>query len=206
MRDSVVLVFLAKSWCKPKHQLHAFHFVHPIAKRGVEFFSLGCDDAGRAKWTKLTEGQGAITADGAITRSGTPFIIFRQENNNWHTIAAVDAQFWDQFTILWSLDKAQINLASIDMGDPLNQGALFNAIATPNAAEDQNLHLTRKANDKLLLGISQSGGSIYLTPATLLLLGAGLNVAVVWKPRCKLIRKVRSFHHSPESYTIAISI
>jgi hypothetical protein len=93
------------------------------------------------------------------------------------------------------LDKAQINLAGIDLGDPLNQWALFNAIATPDAAEDQNLHCPHKAADKLFLGISQSGGIIYLTPATLLLVGTGLNVAVVGKPRCKLIRKVSSFHH-----------
>jgi hypothetical protein len=35
----------------------------------------------------------------------------------------------------------------------------------------------------------------------LLLVGTGLNVAVVGKPRCELIRKVSSFDHSAKSYT-----
>src|ERR1019366_3948688 len=167
----------------PKHQLHAFHFAHPITKRGVEFRSLGCDNAGGAQWAKLAEGDGTITVDRAVTRSCAPFVIFRQENDNWHTITAVDAQFGAQFTVLGSLDKAQINLAGIGLGNQVNQRTLFNTIATPNAAEDQNLHFPHEVADKLLLGICQSGGTIYLTPATLLLVGTSLNVTVVWERR-----------------------
>ena len=70
------MVFLAKSRCEPEHQLDTFHLVHPIAECGVEFFSLGCENTGRAKRTKVAEGQGAITVDRTITNRGAPFVIF----------------------------------------------------------------------------------------------------------------------------------
>jgi len=191
----LVLVFFAKSRRKPEHQLYAFHFTYPIAKSGVEFFFLRRDDAGRAKRAQPAEGHGAITVDRAITGSGAPLIIFRQEHNNWNTTPSVDAQFWGQFSVLWSLDKAQIDLAGIDLDDPLNQRALFNAIAAPDAAEDQNFHFPHEATDKLFLGIGQSGGIICLSPTTLLFVGARPNVPVVKEPRGKLIRKVGSCDH-----------
>jgi hypothetical protein len=56
---------------------------------------------------------------------------------------------------------------------------LLNAIAAPDAAEDQNVHFPHKPADKLLLGIRQMRGVIDLGPAALLLFGASLKVAVV---------------------------
>jgi len=53
-------------------------------------------------------------------------------------------------TVPRPLDKAQINLSWIRLGDPVNERALFNAIAAPDAAEDQNFHFPHKAADKLL--------------------------------------------------------
>ena len=52
-RYELVLVFLAKARGEPQHQLHAFNLVHPIAKRGIDLFFLGCNDACRANRAKL---------------------------------------------------------------------------------------------------------------------------------------------------------
>lgn len=193
-RNELVLIFLSKPRCKSKHQLHAFELIHPIGKRGFEFLFLGRDDARWANRSKLAEGQGAITVYRAITSSRAPFIILREKNNNGHAIAAVDAQFWNQFAVSWSLDETQINLFKIGFGDSVNQRTLFNAIATPDAAEDQDFHFPYKAANKQLLAFAKMGGIVDLAPATLLFVSPRLDVAVVWNTGGKLVDEVRCLH------------
>ncbi len=150
----------------------------------------------------LRRARDAIPADRAITRHGAPFVILGQKKDNGHTIAAVDPQLRRQFTLSRSFDKTQVDLSGISLNDSVNQRALFDAIAAPDAAENQNLHFPHKAAHKLSLGIGESGGLRYLTPAALLLVGTGLKVTVVGQPACKLFRKEGSFHHSYGSILI----
>jgi hypothetical protein len=113
--------------------------------------------------------------------------VFRQKQDDWHATPAVDAQLRDQFGIPGALDEAQIDFRGIGFSDSMNQRALLNAIAAPDATEDQNLHLPHEAAHQLLLGFGQSCGIVDLIPAALLLGGAGPKITVVGKPGCKSI-------------------
>ena len=164
------------------------------------------DNAGRAKRAKPGAGQGAVSIDRAIACGGAPFVIFGQKYYDGHAAAGVDAQLGSNSLSFGRSTKRIIDFSSIGFGDPVNQRTLLDAIAAPDAAEDQNFHFPHKAGDKLLLRIGQVGGVIDLGPAALLLFGAGLKVAVVGETRCKFIRKVGSVCHGWRIIYRAISV
>ena len=194
-QESLVLIFLAQAGSEPKHQLHAFDFIQPIAEGGVQFTFVGRDDSSRAERTQSRMGKGAITVDGAITSGGAPLVIFGQEYDDGDPAAGVDAQFREQFAFLGALDKTQVDLRGVRFGNAINQRALLHAVAAPNAAEDQNFHFPHKAAYELLLDIGEMRGIVDLRPATLLLVCSGVEVAVVWKTRCKFVCEDGSVCH-----------
>jgi len=114
-------------------------------------------------------------------------VVLRQEQNNGYAIPAVDTQLWDQFAIPRTLDEAQIDFPRIRLSDSVDQRALFNAIAAPDAAEDEDLHFPDEAAYQLALGIGQFRSSVDLIPPAFLLISTGSKVFVVGKPGHKSI-------------------
>jgi hypothetical protein len=202
----LVLIFLAQAGSETKHQLHALDFVQPVVQSRIKFVFLGSYDSGRAEWAEPGEGQGAVAVDGAIAGGGAPFIVFGQEYDNGHAASRIDAKFRRQLAFLGPLNKTQIDFSGIGFGDSIYQRALLDAIAAPDAAEDQDFHFAHEAVDELLLRVGQVRGVVHLRPATLLLFRPGLKVAGIRKPCGKLAGKVGGIRHGSGIVHRAISI
>lgn len=86
----------------------------------------------------------------------------------------------------------------------MNQRTLLDAIAAPDAAVNQDLHVTFKAADKPLLCGGQTGYVIDLRPAALLFWSASLKIAVVWNRGRKFVRNGRSLPCSPSIFIVKI--
>jgi hypothetical protein len=63
----------------------------------------------------------------------------------------------------------------------LKKRTLLDAVATPDAGEDQYLHLAFKTAYKLVLWASEVCKLIDLQPSALLFLASCLKVTIIWK-------------------------
>jgi len=79
-------------------------------------------------------------------------------------------------------------------GDALEQGALLNAVAAPDTADDQDVHLANEAAGEFALAIGEMRGIIDLLPAALLLFGAGLNVTGIGLGGGEFVSKIGGVH------------
>ena len=71
--------------------------------------------------------------------------ILGKEENGRDATAAIDTQVLNQFTVYLTLNKAQIDLGRVALGNALNERTLLDAVTAPDAAIDQNLYLSHKA-------------------------------------------------------------
>ena len=80
--------------------------------------------------------------------------IFAEEENNRHAAVSTNAQVYNQFAVHLTLDKAQTDLRRITLRNASYERPLLDTIAAPDSAVDQDLHLSHKPTEQLLLLIS----------------------------------------------------
>lgn len=105
--------------------------------------------------------------------------------------AAVDSQVFDEFAIHPGRSRTRRSILDhIAFRNSLNERPLLHAVAAPDSAVDQNLHLPLEASKQLLLRGYQLRELIHLGPSTLLLFGTGRKILLVWMCRGKLFGEV----------------
>jgi hypothetical protein len=132
----------------------------------------------------------------AIARGGAPFIVLGQKDHHGDAASAVGSHVRVQFAFSKALNEANVNFLGVGLPDPLNQWALLNAIAAPDAAKDQNLHVADKSGHELLLDLGQVRRVVHLFPAALLLFVSRLQVAIVRKARHEFVRQIGGVWHT----------
>lgn len=98
-----------QSGCESEHHLHPFYFIEPISQRRFDLADLWRKSAGWTVRTKSFQGQGAVAIERAVSRCGTPPIIFGKELHDGDAAASVDAQFLFQLYVHLTFDKTQID-------------------------------------------------------------------------------------------------
>jgi len=74
--------------------------------------------------------------------------------------------------VLVAVEKAKVDFPRICLGNALDQGTLLDAIAAPDAADDQYIHLPNEPSDKFALRGTKGGCFVSAPPALLLFLFA----------------------------------
>lgn len=161
--------------------------LHQSARVACQLVLVGRNDADGARWAELARGDSAIAMDSAVTGGGAPVKIFGEKQNHRDAMATVHGDFVAQFGALVALDETQVDLAGIYFGDALDQRTLLDAVAAPDAADDENVHLADEAAEEFALRGCDAGGIIDALPALLLVFFAGSKIFFVAECGGKLL-------------------
>src|SRR5690606_27241997 len=96
--------------------------------------------------------------------------------------------------VLIAVEPAQVDLLRVSLRDPLDQRALLNAIAAPDAREADDVDLADKRPDQLLLRVGEPGLLVNLPPVLLLLGRAGGDILGIRQPGLVLLSKISRIH------------
>ena len=99
-----------------------------------------------------------------------------------------------QIAIGVAVEETQLHQVWPLFGDALQKRALLNAVAAPDAAEDQDFHRTPEAGNDFKLSGRQLGGVVNLVPAALLLGGAGGQIGDVGESLGEFFAEVGGGH------------
>ena len=90
--------------------------------------------------------------DGAVAVGGAEFEVFGQEQGDGDAVASVDADLLGEVFVGVAVEEAEMDAGGIGFGDALEKGALLDAVAAPDAGDDQDVDFAGEAGDELGLG------------------------------------------------------
>jgi hypothetical protein len=189
-------MFFAQAGAQAEHELDAFEFVEPVLEGCGEFFAVGASDAGWAGGAELAMSHGTITIQGAVAEDGAEVEILGEEKGDGNPIAFIDADLLGQIAMLIAIDEAKIDLAGVGGGDVVEEGALLHAVAAPDSAHDQDVHLADEAGEQIAMRGGERDAGVEIGPAPLLLGVAGEKVLVVWQSLRKFAGKIFRGHET----------
>jgi hypothetical protein len=99
-----------------------------------------------------------------------------------------------QVLVLVPVDEPDVELGRVGRGDVVEERALLDAVAAPDAADDEHLRLAGEGAEQLPLGVGQADGLVELLPPPLLLRRAGGDVPVVRNGGLELPGEERAIH------------
>src|SRR5262249_9386963 len=191
--DSIA-VFLAQAGAQEEHQLDALALVEPVLERRCQLAVGGRGDGERAGSAELLCRQCAVAAQRPVPGDAAQLEILGKEQDHRDAVAAVEAQLPAQVAMLVAVEQAQVDALAVGLGTALQQWTLLNAVAAPDAADNQHLHVAAEARQQPALLGGQLGRVVDLSPAPLLVLRAGVDVGLIRKCGSKLLRPKRCVH------------
>jgi len=144
-------MFLTKPGAEAEHELDALEFVEPVLECGREFIGGGRGNADGAGGAELGAGEGAIAAEGAVAVGGAELEVFGEEEDDGDAVAGVDVELIGEVAVLVAVEEAEVDQIFFLLGDTLEERALLDAVAAPDAAENQDFHLAGEAGGHLKL-------------------------------------------------------
>src|SRR6185312_2593202 len=143
-RERSVVVPPTQARAEAQHELDSLELVEPVLKRLAEFVRIRRGEADGAGGAQLGAGEGAVAVQRAVAEGAAEFEILGQEDRDGDAVAAVELELVGQVAVLVAVDETQVDAIRIALGDPLEQGALLDAVAAPDAADNQHLHVARE--------------------------------------------------------------
>ena len=150
-KNGSIAVLLAEAGAEAEHELDALEFVEPVLESRGEFVRRRWSEADGAGGAELRAGEGAITIQGAVAEGGAELEVFGEEKSERDAVAGVDADLLGEIAMLIAIDEPQIDQVGAGLGDFLKKRALLDAVAAPDAADDEDFHLAGEAGGKFEL-------------------------------------------------------